>query len=631
MAEMDTAQESLKVAIVGHVDHGKSTLVGRLFHDTGSLPDGKFEAIQAMCQRRGMPFEWAFLMDALQAERDQGVTIDTSQIWFRTAKRGYVIIDAPGHKEFLKNMITGAAASDAALLLIDAEEGIKEQSRRHGYLLHLLGVRQVMVVVNKMDLVAHSRDRFESIERDYRAYLQELGVTPTHFIPVSARHGDNIAQPSKAMAWYRGPAVLQALDEFQVITQPDDLPLRFPLQDVYRFDERRIIAGRIETGVLRVGDNLLFSPANRVGKVKTIEAWNVPSQPTQASAGMSIGITLEEQIFVERGDVASHETDPPIESDVFLARLFWLGDRDLAVGSRYTMKLNTAEVGVVVQSIDRVIDTGDLSTKVSATVARNEVAEITLRADTMQALDAFTSSPTTGRFVLVDDYNIAGGGIISMEGYADQRHLIARRSSNIQRVEHDVTAANRESRNGHRGGVLWFTGLSGAGKSTIAVAVERRLFNLGYQTYVLDGDNVRHGLNGDLGFSPEDRAENIRRIGEVAALISRAGMLCITAFISPYRSDRDRARLSGGAQFAEIFIKADLATCEQRDPKGLYKKARAGDIPDFTGISAPYEAPEAPELVVDTSSLSVEDAVERVVTYIQSRFAIDGGRSRIRA
>ena len=620
---MDTAQESLKVAIVGHVDHGKSTLVGRLFHDTGSLPDGKFEAIQAMCQRRGMPFEWAFLMDALQAERDQGVTIDTSQIWFRTAKRGYVIIDAPGHKEFLKNMITGAAASDAALLLIDAEEGIKEQSRRHGYLLHLLGVRQVMVVVNKMDLVAHSRDRFESIERDYRAYLQELGVTPTHFIPVSARHGDNIAQPSKAMAWYRGPAVLQALDEFQVITQPDDLPLRFPLQDVYRFDERRIIAGRIETGVLRVGDNLLFSPANRVGKVKTIEAWNVPSQPTQASAGMSIGITLEEQIFVERGDVASHETDPPIESDVFLARLFWLGDRDLAVGSRYTMKLNTAEVGVVVQSIDRVIDTGDLSTKVSATVARNEVAEITLRADTMQALDAFTSSPTTGRFVLVDDYNIAGGGIISMEGYADQRHLIARRSSNIQRVEHDVTAANRESRNGHRGGVLWFTGLSGAGKSTIAVAVERRLFNLGYQTYVLDGDNVRHGLNGDLGFSPEDRAENIRRIGEVAALISRAGMLCITAFISPYRSDRDRARLSGGAQFAEIFIKADLATCEQRDPKGLYKKARAGDIPDFTGISAPYEAPDAPELVVDTSSLSVEDAVERVVTYIQNRFAID--------
>ncbi|MDA1097555.1 MAG: adenylyl-sulfate kinase [Proteobacteria bacterium] len=625
---MDAAQESLKVAIVGHVDHGKSTLVGRLFHDTGSLPEGKFAAIQAMCQRRGMPFEWAFLMDALQAERDQGVTIDTAQIWFRTARRGYVIIDAPGHKEFLKNMVTGAAAADAALLLIDAAEGIREQSRRHGYLLHLLGVRQVMVAVNKMDLVDYGRDRYEMIVRDYGAYLEELGVTPRHFIPVSARQGDNIAHPSAAMAWYRGPTILQALDDFQVMTQPDHLPLRFPVQDVYRFDERRIIAGRIETGVLRVGDSLLFSPANRVGKVKTIEAWNVPSQPIQASAGMSIGITLEEQIFVARGEVASHETDPPVESDVFLARLFWLGDRDLAVGSRYTMKLNTAEVGVVVQSIDRVIDTNDLSTKVSARVARNEVAEMTLRADSMQALDTFTASPPTGRFVLVDDYSIAGGGIISMQGYADQRHLVARRSSNIQRVAHDVTAENRERRNGHKGGVLWFTGLSGAGKSTVAVAVERRLFNLGYQTYVLDGDNVRHGLNGDLGFSPEDRAENIRRVGEVAALISRAGMLCITAFISPYRSDRDRARLAGGAQFAEIFIKADLATCEQRDPKGLYKKARAGDIPEFTGISAPYEVPEAPDLVVDTASLTVDKAVERVVGYIQTRFAIDATRAR---
>ncbi len=619
---MSVAEESLKVAIVGHVDHGKSTLVGRLFHDTGSLPEGKFEAIQAMCKRRGMPFEWAFLMDALQAERDQGVTIDTSQIWFRTAKRGYVIIDAPGHKEFLKNMVTGAAASDAALLLIDAEEGIKEQSRRHGYLLHLLGVRQVTVAVNKMDLVAYDRDRFATIERDYRVYLRELGVTPTHFIPISAREGDNIARPSEAMAWYQGPTVLQALDDFQVITQPDGLPLRFPVQDVYRFDERRIIAGRIETGILQVGDQLLFSPANRMGKVKSIEAWSVAAPPIQACAGESIGITLEEQIFVERGDVASHEVNPPIESDVFLARLFWLGDRDLTMGSRYTMKLNTAEVGVVVQSVDRVIDTGDLSTKGEVKVARNQVAEITLRADTMQALDAFTSSPPTGRFVLVDNYNIAGGGIISMEGYADQRNLVARQSSNIQRVEHDVTAENRESRNGHRGGVLWFTGLSGAGKSTVAVAVERRLFNLGYQTYVLDGDNVRHGLNGDLGFSPEDRAENIRRVGEVAALISRAGMLCITAFISPYRSDRDRARLAGGDGFAEIFIKADLATCERRDPKGLYKKARAGDIPDFTGISAPYEAPGAPDLVIDTATLTVEEAVERVVEYVQSRFAI---------
>ncbi len=620
---MSTHSESLKVAIVGHVDHGKSTLVGRLFHDTGSLPEGKFEAIQAMCERRGMPFEWAFLMDALQAERDQGVTIDTTQIWFRTDKRGYVIIDAPGHKEFLKNMVTGAAASDAALLLIDADEGIREQSRRHGYLLHLLGVAQVMVVVNKMDLIAYDRDRYEAIERDYRDYLAGIGVQATRFIPVSAREGDNIATPSAAMPWYQGPTVLQSLDEFEVVTQPDDLPLRFPVQDVYRFDERRIIAGRIETGTLRVGDTLLFSPANRTGKVKSIEAWSVPAQPSQASAGQSIGITLEEQIFVEQGDVASHEVDPPIESDVFRARLFWLGARDLVVGNRYTMKLNTMDAGVVVQSIERVIDTGDLSAREAKAVARNDVAEITLRADGMLALDDFNNSPLTGRFVLVDDYNIAGGGIISMEGYADQRHLITRRASNIQRVEHDVTDENRQQRNGHQGAVLWFTGLSGAGKSTVAVAVERRLFNLGYQAYVLDGDNVRHGLNADLGFSPEDRAENIRRVGEVAGLMSRAGMICITAFISPYRSDRDRARAAGGDRFAEIHIQADLETCERRDPKGLYKKARAGEIPDFTGISAPYEAPENPELVVDTSELTVDEAVEYVIAYVQRRFAID--------
>ena len=308
------------------------------------------------------------------------------------------------------------------------------------------------------------------------------------------------------------------------------------------------------------------------------------------------------------------------------ARLEGFGERRDRLGQLDVVVIDdgsTLDVGVVVQSIERVIDTTDLSTKEAAGVARNEVAEITLRSDTMLALDDFTTSPHTGRFVLVDDYKISGGGIISMEGYADQRHLITRRASNIQRVEHDVTNENRQHRNGHKGAVLWFTGLSGAGKSTVAVAVERRLFNLGYQTYVLDGDNVRHGLNADLGFSPEDRAENIRRVGEVAGLISRAGMICITAFISPYRSDRDRARRAGGDQFAEIYIEADLATCEQRDPKGLYKKARAGEIPDFTGISAPYEAPDDPELVVDTSNLSVDEAVERVVAYIQERFVID--------
>ena len=619
------ARDLLRIVIVGHVDHGKSTLVGRLFHDTGSLPEGKYESIQAMCRKRGVPFEWAFLMDALQAERDQGITIDTSQIWFKTDARDYTIIDAPGHKEFLKNMITGAAQSDAALLIIDAAEGVREQSRRHGYLLHLMGVRQVAVAVNKMDLVDYDKEQFDLIEEEYRDYLRSIGVEPTFIIPVSAREGDNIASGSAKMPWYKGPSVVKALDSFLPTSAPVEQPLRFPVQDVYKFDQRRIIAGRIESGKLKVGDELIFSPSNKTAKIRTIEAWSalpdgVP--PLEAGAGQSVGVTLDEQIFVERGDLASHLGHMPVETDVFRARLFWLGHDNMTVGKSYKLKLGTMEVPVSVQTIERIIDTGDLSNKAAAAVERNQVAEIVFRSRRMLALDEFIEHPATGRFVLVDKYDIAGGGIISMEGYADQRDLITSKSTNITRVDHGISAEERAFRNGHKGGVLWFTGLSGAGKSTLAVALEKRLFEKGYHTYVLDGDNVRHGLNANLGFSPEDRAENIRRVGEVSALFSRAGMLAITAFISPYRSDRDRARAAASEHFHEIYVKADVATCEKRDPKGLYKKARTGEIRDFTGISAPYEAPDAPQLTVDTTTLSIEECLESLVNYVESKFRV---------
>ncbi len=619
------SRESLRVAIVGHVDHGKSTLVGRLLHDTGSLPQGKVEAIKGMSERRGMPFEWAFLMDALQAERDQGITIDTSQIWFKTAKRDYVIIDAPGHKEFLKNMITGAAASDAALLVIDADEGVKEQSRRHGYLLHLLGVRQVAVAVNKMDLVGYSETRFAAIEKEYRAYLSGIGVTPTYIIPISARDGQNIVAQADKMPWYKGPHVLEALERFNVVTLPVHLPLRMPVQDVYKFDERRIIAGRIESGTLKVGDRIVFSPSNKSVRVRSIEAWAAP-QPTEVSAGQSVGFTMDEQIFVERGEIVSHEHHAPLETDVFRARLFWLGRTPMTQGSRYKLKLGAADANVRVQAIERVIDTGDLSTAAATEVKHSAVAEVILQADRMLALDEFANSPITGRFVLVDGYDIAGGGIVSMEGYADQRQLITVRSSNITRVEHAVSADARARRNGHRGGVIWLTGLSGSGKSTLSIAAERRLFNLGYQVYVLDGDNMRHGLNSDLGFSPEERAENIRRVGEVASLMSRAGMIVVTAFISPYRSDRERARRAAGENFHEVYVHADLATCEARDPKGLYKKARSGEIPEFTGISAPYEAPEGPELLLDTTKYDIETSVEALVAYVRDHLGAEASR-----
>ncbi len=612
----------LKIVIVGHVDHGKSTLVGRLLHDTGSLPEGKLEAIRAMSERRGMPFEWAFLMDAIQAERDQGITIDTTQIRFRTEKRPYVIIDAPGHKEFLKNMVTGAANSEAALLLIDAEEGVQEQSRRHGYLLHLLGVRQVVVLVNKMDLVGYSAERFGEVAEDYRAYLAGLGVEPLAFIPISAREGDNIIRHSPNMPWYQGRSVVQALDGFAHLPPPVDRPLRMPVQDVYKFDHRRIIAGRIESGSLAVGDEVIFSPSNKTARIRTIEAWNVPEAPERATAGQSIGITLDEQIFIERGEVMSHLERAPMETNVFRARVFWLGHRPLEVGRQYLMKLGTSEARVTVEAIERVIDTDDLSSRPADRILRNGAGEVVLRARRLLAVDEYESDPATGRFVLVEDFLPVGGGIVSMEGYPDQRRLVTVKSTNIHAVGHAVTREARRARNGHRGGVLWFTGLSGSGKSTLALALERELFAKGYQVYVLDGDNIRSGLNANLGFSPDDRAENIRRVGEVAALFADAGFIAISAFISPYRADRERARKAAGEDFHEIWVKASLEACEARDPKGLYRKARAGEIPDFTGISSPYEAPETPDLVLPTDTLPVEECLAVLMRYVEENFRI---------
>jgi len=682
-----SSKEQLKIVIVGHVDHGKSTLVGRLFADTGSLPEGRLEQLQASARRRGMPFEWASLTDALQSERDQNVTIDTTQIWFSTQKRRYVIIDAPGHEEFIKNMVTGAAQAEAALLIIDAHEGVQENSRRHGYLLDLLGIRQIVVVVNKMDLVENSQARFDQIEAEYRQFLQELGLEALRFIPISAREGDNIATRSEAMAWYGGPTVLECLDQFEAATPPVDQPLRFPIQDVYRFDKRRILAGRVESGTLKVGDKLLFSPSNKISTVKSIERWNAPARDT-ATAGESVGITLDRQVFVERGQIASHEPTPPYELTRFDARVFWMGHHPLQTGRKYKLKLATQEVDCEVARINRVINaatlqpvglkesesesesgrersrnrcsesesvtavesesesvkkgepksgTGapqagdqtsipirntdsksdsdsDSDSTAAAAVRRHEVGEVTLQTKTPLAFDVAEEIAVTGRFVLVDGYDVAGGGVVIADSYPRRTSDPGHKSTNIFWNEGKVTAAQRELRNGHPGCVVWLTGLSGSGKSTIASELERALFNRGQHTYVLDGDNVRHGLCADLAFSPKDRKENIRRLGEVAKLFADAGTICITAFISPYRSDRDLARsIAPEGRFVEVYLNAPLEVCEQRDPKGLYAKARAGQIKDFTGISAPYEAPLNPQITLHTDRLTVEECVAEIL------------------
>lgn len=609
-------REQLKIVIVGHVDHGKSTLVGRIFHDTDSLPEGKYEAIKKMCEKRGMPFEWSFLMDSLQAERDQGITIDTTQIWFKTKKRDYVIIDAPGHKEFLKNMISGAANSDAALLIIDAKEGVKEQSKRHGYLLHLLGISQIAVAVNKMDLIDYSQEKFKQIEKEYREYLKGIGVTPTYVIPISGREGDNIVKKSESMKWYKGPSVVQALDHFKTKPELVELPLRLPVQDVYKFDERRLIVGKIESGSLKVGDELIFSPTNKTARVASIEKWSSQSSD-DAYAGMSVAITLNEQIFVERGQVISHLKDAPQLTNVFRAKLFWLGKSPLAVGKRYLLKINTSEFQAEVKEIEQVVNTDSLKHSPSDKVEKNSVAEIILRVKGLATLDEFEKNPKMGRFVLVEDYLVVGGGIIDMKGFENQRPAYKVKSTNIYAVESKVTLQQRNITNGHKGGVLWFSGLSGSGKTTLANELQQRLFSKGYQVYVLDGDNIRRGLNADLGFTRKDRAENIRRVGEVAALFADAGFIVITAFISPYKSDRSVARAAAPNAYHSIYIKADVKTCEKRDPKGLYKKARKGEIKEFTGISAPFEEPENADLIIDTTKQTVEESIASLVDYVE--------------
>jgi bifunctional enzyme CysN/CysC len=612
--------EQLKIVIVGHVDHGKSTFVGRLFHDTGSLPEGKLEQLQSIAERRGVPFEWANLMDALQSERDQNITIDTAQIWFHTKKRQYVIIDAPGHKEFLKNMVTGAANAEAALLLIDANEGVQEQSRRHGYLLNLLGIRQIAVLVNKMDLQNYSEDRFHQIEREYRSFLKTIGVQPKIFLPIAAKHGDNIASLSTNMPWWKGPTVLDTLDDFKVSDLPKDQPLRLPIQDVYRFDERRILAGRVESGSVKVGDRLIFSPSNKTSVVKTIERWNAPLRET-ASAGESIGITLTEQIFVERGAVAALETAPPYELTRFKARLFWLGRAPFRKGKLYKLKLATQEVDCEIESIEKVIDASTLETvsrkEREIFVGRHEVAELTLRTKRPVAFDIHSEIVPTGRFVIVDGFEVSGGGIVAADSYPKRTADGHQRSDNIYWSQGKVTSEQRARRNGHPGRVVWLTGLSGAGKSSIATELERELFNLGKYAYVLDGDNIRHGLCSDLAFSPHDRKENIRRVGEVAKLFADAGIICITAFISPYRSDRHLVReMLNDGQFVEVFVNAPIDVCEQRDPKGLYAKARANEIKEFTGVSAPYEPPVKPEIELHTDELSVAESVTRIIEFL---------------
>jgi bifunctional enzyme CysN/CysC len=602
------------IVIVGHVDHGKSTLIGRLLHDTDSLPEGRLAELKKVSEQRGLHMEWSFLLDALQIERDQGITLDTTRIWFKTAKRPYVIIDAPGHREFLRNMVTGAAAADAAVLVTDAERGISEQTRRHAYLLSLLGVRKVIVAVNKMDLVDHAEDAWKGVAGDVSDYLQKLEIEPLYVIPLSARHGDNIAARSDKMGWYRGPTLLEALDLLTPTAARTEALLRFPIQDVYRKGDTRLAVGRIETGRLKVGDKVEIAPTGQPATVASIDAGK--GSVSEARAGQSVAVSFIEDAALSRGQVIAPAGHMPHIATTIRVRAFWLDPESLTAGSRITLRLTTSEHPVVVEKFERLVDVEHLTDGEGSELGQGGIAEIVLRSSAPIAFDHAADLPITGRAGLARGGRIVGGCILL--GAA----------SNVT-VAGPVTAVNSsvdrdafEARNGHRGGVVWLTGLSGAGKSTLSMGTQRRLFDDGWRVAVLDGDNLRKGLNKDLGFTPAERLENVRRVAEVAKLMAETGTVVLVSLISPTVELRDLARSIIGDGFHEVWVKADVATCAARDPKGLYAAAQAGKIQQFTGVSAPFETPVNPELVLDTSEMDITTGTELLIAHIRRHLAL---------
>lgn len=524
-------RETMNVVIVGHVDHGKSTLVGRLLADTHTLGDGKLEKVQEVCRQQGKVFEYAFLLDALEEEQGQGITIDSARVFFRTDKRDYIIIDAPGHIEFLKNMVSGAARAEAAVLLIDANEGVRENSRRHGYLLSMLGIKQIVVAVNKIDLVDYDQEVFDRIVVEYREFLASIGVEPRHFIPVSAREGDFVAERTEKLAWFDGPTILEAVDGFAKQAAEADLPLRMPVQDVYKFnergDDRRIVVGRIEAGTVRPGDRVVFSPSNKVSTVETIEVWQADT-PDAAHAGQSTGVTLTEQIYVSRGEMMSHVESSPHVSTKLHVNLFWLGRRPMQPGKRYKLKLTTAETEVTIDEIHRILDASNLDASLTKdSVERHDVADLVLRTRNPVAFDLAAEIESTGRFVIVDEYDIAGGGIIR-DVWSDEleQHRLESRIRDFEWARGDVTTAQRAELKGHRASMVMFTGETGTGKHKMGRALERALFDSGHHAYLLDGKNVVLGVDADLAF--DDIDELVRRFGEVAHLLLDAGNLVIS-------------------------------------------------------------------------------------------------------
>ena len=608
-----------KIVIVGHVDHGKSSFIGRLLYDIGEIQEDKYGELKKASKKRGVEFEFAFLLDALQDERDQGITIDTTRIFFKTKKRKYVFIDAPGHKEFIRNMVTGAASADIAILIVDVNEGIQQQTKKHSYLLKLLGFEKIITLYNKMDKVDYDESKFLSIKSKLEKFLSKIGIESYSSIPISSRKGDNIAASSKKTEWYKGLPFVEVLDKCKIQENDKSEFIRFPVQDIYKLDDKRIIVGRIESGKLKSGTKLIFLPSNESVSVKTLEAW--PKAKKEYGVGDCIGITLSDQIFVDKGNMASDIITPPKLTNRFESKVFWLSKKKISFNKKYLMKINTGEYEVSINQIKNIIDVESLTEKKKLNVEKNDICELVIHSSELIPMDDYSFNKSTSRFCLLDEKEIVAGGIVDIKNYPDQREYKDYLKQNIIPENYAVSEIDRSIKFNHRPGIVWLTGLSGSGKSTIAKNVEKRLFQKNINIFSLDGDNLRIGLNKNLDFSPEDRTENIRRTAEVANLFAKAGLIVLVSLISPYKSERKKARDIRPEIFREIYIESSLEVCLKRDVKGLYAKAIKGEIENFTGISSPYEPPEIPNLVINTSKYSIEESVKKLENFILKEFS----------
>ena len=609
----------LRFITCGSVDDGKSTLIGRLLYETKMIFEDQLTALEQDSKKvgtQGENIDFALLVDGLAAEREQGITIDVAYRFFATEHRKFIVADTPGHEQYTRNMATGASTADLAVLLIDARQGVLTQTKRHAFIASQLGVHHIVLAVNKMDLVDYSENVFNKIVEDFKAFAAQLDIPNLHAIPVSALVGDNVVDGSRFMHWYEGPSLLGYLEGVDVEAEETSLPFRMPVQWVNRPDlDFRGYAGRIAGGIIRPEDDIRVLPSGKQSKIARIVTMD--SDLDEAVSGQSVTLTLTDEIDISRGDVIATSETPPEISDQFDTTIIWLSEEPMLPGRSYRMKTSSRLVSATVNAPKHKTDVNTLQKLPAKTLQLNEIGNCTLAVDRPIAFDSYAENRQTGSFILIDRMtnNTVGMGMINFP---------LRRAANIHWQNLDINKAANAEQKGQNPAVLWFTGLSGSGKSTIANEVQRRLYATGRHSFILDGDNVRHGLNRDLGFTDADRVENIRRVAEVSKLMVEAGLITLVSFISPFRAERELARnLMEEGEFIEIFVNTPLSVAETRDPKGLYKKARAGNLKNFTGIDSPYEAPENPEIEINTAEMSVEDAAERVINGLIERGIIE--------